>query len=129
MISAELRAEIAEHAREEAPNECCGLVAAQDGIAVGVHPASNAASSPLRFEIEPRELFKLLAEIEQESELGAIYHSHTRTAPEPSLTDVTYAKGWPGITWIIVGLAAGEPDVRAWRIDNGHVSEAELAVA
>jgi hypothetical protein len=29
---------------------------------------------------------------------------------------------------VIVGLKAGEPDVRAWRIVDGQVSEARLEV-
>ena len=29
-------------------------------------------------------------------ELGAIYHSHTRSEPYPSQTDVNFAAHWPG---------------------------------
>jgi proteasome lid subunit RPN8/RPN11 len=29
-----VRAELRAHAREEAPNECCGLVLVRDGVAV-----------------------------------------------------------------------------------------------
>ena len=52
------------------------------------------------------ELHRLLTEIEDRGdELGAIYHSHTRSAPYPSQTDVNFAAGWPGVEWLIVGLA------------------------
>ena len=61
-------------------------------------------------------------------ELGAIYHSHTRTEPRPSQTDINFAKLWPDVLWIIVGLAGSEADVRTWRIDDGRVSDAELVV-
>jgi [CysO sulfur-carrier protein]-S-L-cysteine hydrolase len=61
-------------------------------------------------------------------ELGAIYHSHTRSAPIPSQTDVNLAKWWPEPLWVIVGLDNDEPDVRAWRIVDGTVSEAALEV-
>ena len=61
-------------------------------------------------------------------ELGAIYHSHTRTAPRPSQTDINFAKLWPGVLWIIVGLDGDQAEVRTWRIDDGKVSDAELVV-
>jgi proteasome lid subunit RPN8/RPN11 len=121
--------DIVEHARAEAPNECCGMVASRDGEAVKVYRTTNAAASPLRFEIEPDEQILVHTEIEAaELDLGAIYHSHTRTEPEPSQTDVNFAAWWPGVVWIIVGLADGEVSVRTWTIDDGKVSEAELVV-
>jgi proteasome lid subunit RPN8/RPN11 len=117
------------HAREEAPNECVGLVAARDGEAVGVHRARNTHASPLKFEIDGKEQLALINQIEDAGlDIGAIYHSHTRTAPEPSQTDITFAKGWPGVVWIIVGLKGGQTDVRAWLIEDGRASEVELVV-
>ena len=117
------------HAREEAPNECCGMVASRDGEAVTVHRATNVEASPLRFVIDSKEQLQLMGEIEAAGlDMGAIYHSHTRTAPEPSQTDITFAQGWPGVVWIIVGLKTGEPEVRAWLIDDGRASETELVV-
>ena len=60
-------------------------------------------------------------------ELGAIYHSHTRSDPYPSQTDINFAAGWPGVEWIIVGLRRdGEPRVRSYRIEDGRVAEVEL---
>ena len=121
--------EIVAHARAEAPNECCGMVASRNGDAVKVYRATNAEASPFRFVIDAREQFEIHNEIEAaELDLGAIYHSHTRTDPEPSQTDINFSKAWPGVLWIIVGLAGGEPEVRTWRIDDGKVSEAELVV-
>jgi proteasome lid subunit RPN8/RPN11 len=134
-IAPDLVAEIVGHAREDAPNECCGVVAVRSGTpaeAVSVHRAANAAASPLRFEIEPRGVLELINRIEDQGlELGAIYHSHTRTAPYPSQTDVNFAASWPGVEWIIVGLSAngGEPEVRSYLIDDGEVSEVELSQA
>jgi len=120
--------EIVAQARAEAPNECVGLIAARDGAAVAVHPARNAAASPLRYEIEGGEQYRLLTAIEDAGlELGAIYHSHTRSAPVPSQTDVNLAF-YPEALYVIVGLAGPEPEVRAWRIVGGEVSEAELVV-
>jgi len=128
-ITRTLYEEMIAHAREEAPNECCGMVGTGDGQAVEVYRAVNAEASPLRFRIDPEEQLDLHNRIEQAGlELGAIYHSHTRTEPRPSQTDINFAKLWPGVLWIIVGLANGEPDVRTWRIDDGRVADAELVV-
>ena len=128
-IPRELYEQIIEHARAEAPNECVGLLASRNGDAVKLYRASNAAASPLRFEIDGAEQIRYHNDIEDAGlELGAIYHSHTRTAPAPSQTDISFAAGWPGVLWVIVGLASEEPDVRTWRIDGARVTEAELVV-
>lgn len=129
-IARELYEQIVAHARAEAPNECCGIVAVNgDGGAQQVFPATNKFASPLRFEIEERDLIRIWRAIdERDLELGAIYHSHTRTPPEPSQTDVNGAAQWPGALWIIVGLAGDQPDVRTWAIEDGRVSSVELRV-
>ena len=128
-ISRELYDEMIAHARAEAPNECVGMVGSNDGHAVAVYPARNAEASPLRFRIDPDEQLQLHTKIEDAGlELGAIYHSHTRTEPKPSQTDINFAKLWPGVLWIIVGLVGDQPDVRTWRIDDGRVTGAELVV-
>jgi proteasome lid subunit RPN8/RPN11 len=127
-ISRALLDEIVAHARADAPNECCGMIAAQDGAAVAVHRARNAAASPLRYEMDGMEQYKIQTAIEDAGlELGAIYHSHTRSAPEPSQTDINLAF-YPEALYVIVGVADAEPDIRAWRIVDGQVSEATLEV-
>jgi [CysO sulfur-carrier protein]-S-L-cysteine hydrolase len=127
-ISRALLDEIVAHARAEAPNECCGMVASENGRAVEVFPAVNAAASPLRYEIEPRDQYRIEMAIEDAGrDLGAIYHSHTRSEPYPSQTDVNLAFH-PHALYVIVGLAGEAPDVRAYRIVDGRISDAELEV-
>jgi proteasome lid subunit RPN8/RPN11 len=127
-ISRALLDEVIEHARSEAPNECVGVVTARDGVAQRVIRATNAAASPLRYELDPRELFRIHEAIDDSGDdLGAIYHSHTRSDPVPSETDKNLAF-YPEALYVIVGLKAGEPDVRAWRIVDGEVSEGLLEV-
>jgi proteasome lid subunit RPN8/RPN11 len=127
-IARELHDQLIAHARAEAPNECCGMIAARDGRAVAIHAAENAAASPLRYEIEGRQQLQILDAIEGAGhDLGAIYHSHTRTPPEPSQTDVNLAF-YPDALYVIVGIAEQEPAVRAWRIVDGRVAEAELVL-
>ncbi len=105
------------------------MVAVREGAVTEVRPATNAAASPLRFEVDAQELYGLITEIEDRGdEVGAIYHSHTRSDPEPSQTDVNFAALWPGVEWIIVGTQHAEPEVRTFRIDDGRVTEVELEV-
>jgi [CysO sulfur-carrier protein]-S-L-cysteine hydrolase len=130
-IARELLDDVIAHAREDAPNECCGVLAVELGPpvrAVSVHRAVNTAASPLRFEIDGREVLSLIERIEADGlELGAIYHSHTRTAPYPSQTDINFAAHWPGVEWLIVGLAdGGAPEVRSYLIDDGRVEEVAI---
>jgi proteasome lid subunit RPN8/RPN11 len=126
-IAPELLEQIVEHARRDAPNECCGLIGVRDGTAVSVHPTENVAASPFRFEIDGRTLFRLTEQLEEEGLMpGAIYHSHTRSDPYPSQTDLNFAALWPGWEWLIVGLAGEEPELRHFRIDSGAVVEEAL---
>jgi [CysO sulfur-carrier protein]-S-L-cysteine hydrolase len=128
-IAGDLYEQIIAHAREEAPNECCGMIAARDGDAVKVYPATNAAASPLRYEIDGAEQYRIQMEIDDAGlELGAIYHSHTRTDPYPSQTDINLAF-YPDALYLIVGLAdPAQPELRGYTIKDGRVAEAELAI-
>ena len=122
--------ELVAHAREELPNECCGIIATKDGEAMKVFRAANAYASPLRYEIDSKDLIGIYLEIEGLGwELGGIYHSHTKSAAEPSQTDINEAH-WPGAVYVIVSLADPEhPDVRGFRIVDASVSEVELAIS
>ncbi len=127
-IPQDLYDEMVAHAQAEAPNECVGMVASLDGEAIKVHRAVNAAASPLRYEIDGAEQYRIQMEIEDAGhDLGAIYHSHTRSAPHPSQTDINLAF-YPEALYVIVGLAGGDPEVRAYEIRDGQVAEAELQV-
>src|SRR2546429_3492547 len=129
-ISRELYDAMVAHARDEAPNECCGMVAARNGDAVKVYPATNAEASPFRFVIDAREQLEIHNEIEAAAlDLGAIYHSHTRTEPKPSQTDINFSKAWPGVLWIIVGVAGAGAQGRPRRIAEGPGGEGEPRVA
>jgi proteasome lid subunit RPN8/RPN11 len=128
-IGRDLYDEMIEHARQEAPNECCGMVASRDGAAVKVYRAVNAAASPLRYEIDGAEQYRIQMEIDDaDLELGAIYHSHTRTDPYPSQTDINLAF-YPDALYLIVGVADPQtPQLRGYSIRDGQVAEAELVV-
>jgi len=131
-IAPELLEQIVAHAREDAPNECCGLIGGSDGVARSVHRARNAFESPVRFEIHATDQFRITEEIDRAGdETVAMYHSHPKSEAKPSPTDVNLASQWPGPgpLWLICSLADPEtPVVRAFAITDGVVEEVELAV-
>ncbi len=118
-----------EHARREAPNECVGVLGTRDGQPRLLVEAENARHSPLAYEIAPQELLRVHDRLDADDlEVGAIYHSHTRTEPVPSQTDINLAF-YPEALYFIIGLAGEEPDVRAFRIVEGEVTQASYEVA
>ena len=121
--------EIVAQARAEAPNECCGIVATRDGEAVELFKTRNAAASPLRYEIDSKDLLHAYTAIDDAGlDVGIIYHSHTRSAPEPSQTDINLAR-FPDAVYLIVGVQdPGRAELRAWYLNDGKVAEAPLEV-
>jgi proteasome lid subunit RPN8/RPN11 len=118
---------LVEHAREEAPNECCGYVRAEDGVVQEVVRAENPRRSPYGYELDSKSLLATNELDDQGYEVG-IYHSHPRSPAEPSQTDINLAY-YPHWTYLIVSLEReDEPVVRAWRIADGQVSEEEVLV-
>ena len=118
--------EIIAHAQRDDPNECCGLLAGENGEVVAALPAANAAASPYRYVIDSKELLRLFREIEwgdHEWKVMGNYHSHTHSEAYPSPTDVREAHLGPDATYLIVSLRDPEhPHIRAFRInDETHI--------
>ena len=122
--------EMVAHARQEAPNECCGVLAGKDGRVLKLYRAVNAEASPYRYNVDPKDLLRIYRDIDGRGwDVLAIYHSHTHTEAYPSPTDVRLA-AWPDAYYLIVSLAdEASPVLRAFRIQDGQVSEEELEVA
>jgi proteasome lid subunit RPN8/RPN11 len=118
----EIRARLVEHARAEAPNEACGLVAFRDGVAERYLPGENTLASPYRFELRPRDPADFF--LEDEGYELAVFHSHPETAPRPSRTDIENIGLWEGRPYLILGLATGE--LAAWRIRDGDAEPLAL---
>lgn len=121
--------EMVAHAREDLPNECCGMLGGRDGRLTTLHRTANAEASPFRYGIDGQELMDTKKKIEEAGEeIAGIYHSHTKSPAYPSQTDVNLA-GWPDAVYLIVSLADAEaPDVKGFWIRDGQILEADLAV-
>jgi proteasome lid subunit RPN8/RPN11 len=117
--------ELVAHAREDAPNECCGYLRAEDGSVQEVVRSRNLRASPYGYELDAPSLLAA-NQLDDEGHEVAIYHSHPRSPAEPSQTDINLAH-YPHWTYLIVSLD-GEPQVRAWRIADGSVHEEEIVL-
>ena len=117
--------ELIAHAREEAPNECCGYARVDDGRVERVFRGENTRHSPYGFDLDSKSL--LAANQLDDDGFGvAVYHSHPRSPAEPSEQDRNLAQ-YPDWTYLIVSLL-GQGEVRAWKIANGRIEEQALEV-
>ena len=118
--------EMVAHAREDLPNECCGVIGRSVDGSLTLWRASNDEASPWRFNIPALQVMHMDRVIDDGDWL-VIYHSHVASEARPSPTDLRIArlhKGaaeWP--FWVLVSLADEPPSVRAWRIDDSDDPE------
>ena len=132
-LSIAMRDEIVAHARAELPRECCGLIGGPEGDTdltgsrVELFRLTNAAPGLDFYEIDPDELFRVTRDLDREGrDIVAIYHSHPVGPARPSSTDIELAF-WPQAWYLICSLDDRErPDLRAFRIVEGAVTEARI---
>jgi [CysO sulfur-carrier protein]-S-L-cysteine hydrolase len=139
-IPASIIEEMVQHARDDLPNEACGMVHAKEGAPTAAYRIDNTAASPYRYEMHPLQMLRLENQRDAEGEtLFAIYHSHVASRAYPSPTDVRMAffppgemdqePMFPGTYYIVVSLGQEPPDVRAYQIRRGgEVEEAPIEV-
>ena len=125
--------EIVEHCEAGRPNEACGMVGTRDAEVVKVFKMTNAAASPVRYALEPREQLAVENTLAKEGWEGIPFHSHTRTAAYPSPTDVRLALG--DAPYLIVSLAEEPADIRAfnivkdrWEDETGDIEEVPVEI-
>jgi proteasome lid subunit RPN8/RPN11 len=113
---------IANHARREAPHECCGLLIGRDDRIERAEPVRNRAGDPQRrYEIDPSDFLAVVKRLRgtPSSVIGA-YHSHPRTSAEPSESDRAEAFG--PFLYLIAGPVTADvpPAIRAYRWATGN---------
>jgi proteasome lid subunit RPN8/RPN11 len=117
--------ELLAHARQEAPNECCGYAALRDGRVERVVRGTSKRRSPYGYELDDESLRAVNFDLEDEGFDVAVYHSHPKSAAEPSQTDINLAF-YP--RWLYVIVSPARDEVRAWWIQDGKVREEEIEV-
>jgi len=109
------------HARETAPEECCGLIGGfSETRATSLYRLRNVTTNPeLGYEAAPEDLFAAQRQMRERGEgLLAIYHSHPRSSePSPSETDVRLAY-YPSATYLIIGLGGTDAVIKAFSISE-----------
>ncbi len=124
---------IEEHARREAPHECCGLLLGTATGIVEAVPARNIAAEPARrYEMAPDDHFAALRRCRSEGEgLSVVggYHSHPRSAAVPSATDLEQA--FQEFVYVIAGpVDASAPlQVRAYQLRDGALAPVILSIS
>jgi [CysO sulfur-carrier protein]-S-L-cysteine hydrolase len=125
--------EIIAHAREDYPDEACGVVVGPEGSDQPVRLVRmiNADRSPTFFRFDPQEQFALHKQMQSDDEeIVVVYHSHTSTEAYPSRTDISLAAE-PQAHYLLVSVAEsgaddGPTEVRSFRIVDGVVTEEEI---
>ncbi|MBI2767098.1 MAG: M67 family metallopeptidase [Chloroflexi bacterium] len=120
------------HALEDAPVECCGVIAAKDGRVVALYRAKNIEGSPYRFKLDPLETRRIESAIDDAgTTLAGFYHSHTGSEPRPSPTDIRSMGPFFGPPYVhfVIGVAERDkPEARVFHIEDGAAFEQEYEV-
>ena len=126
-LSRAQRDQIVAQALRDRPYETCGLLAGRASRVERVYPAANRERSPVRYEIDPKDLIRIFREIDDAGlDLVGIYHSHTHTDAYPSPTDVRLAY-YPEAAYVLISLMDERaPRVRAFSIRDGTISETPI---
>jgi proteasome lid subunit RPN8/RPN11 len=121
---------IVSHARREAPRECCGLLIGTEARIERAEPAGNRAADPTRrYEIEPLDLLAAMKRCRgTDSVVRGAYHSHPRSAPAPSPTDL--AEALPDFIYLIAGPVedGAIASVEGFRLEDGNFRRLDIVL-
>ena len=118
-----VRDEILAHATSAAPRECCGLLVGHASVVDESVRSPNVDPNPNRYEIDARLHVSTNRRLRGSGRgvIGA-YHSHPHTPAQPSPSDVAEAY-YSEFIWIIASLAGPDPELRAFRVEDGRILE------
>ena len=119
---------LVEHAWSDFPYEVCGLLGVEDDGTIHHSRITNDERSMTYYVMNPKEMLRAIRDIEDEGWQMVIYHSHTHTQAYPSETDIRLAP-YPEAIYAIVTLEDRDhPDIRAFTIVDGEVTEVPVEV-
>ena len=119
--------QLVRHARSCLPEEACGFLVGRDGLVARFVPSENILKSKTAYSVAPEFLFELFRQLRNSGEeLLAVYHSHPNSAAVLSTKDILEAH-YPDSAQVVVSLQnKQQPEVRAYRVVAGKVSDVEL---
>lgn len=100
-----VRHQVMEHAEEEAPRECCGLLVRGQAGALMYLPAENRFAGKAgedRFDMDPQ----AWVQAEELGEVVAVVHSHPNATANPSMADRVGCER-SGLPWVVMGWPSG----------------------
>ena len=123
IIPAGLHEAMVAHCLRESPIEACGLLGGVPPLVSSIHPLRNTSASEVRYDADPREIIDAYRDLRsRKAEILAIYHSHPRSTPIPSKTDLR-DNHYYDVPRIIVSLLGETPKVKVWRFDLDSYEE------
>jgi proteasome lid subunit RPN8/RPN11 len=120
--------DVQDHARADAPRECCGLLVGTAERIVDSVRAANLHEGTTRFLIDPRDHVRAIRDSRaRQLDVVGFYHSHPRSPAYPSETDVAES-GYAGALHLIVGVGTQGPERRLFLIDGTKVTEVAFSL-
>jgi proteasome lid subunit RPN8/RPN11 len=124
------------HAIEARPCEACGLLAGRQNRVERVFRMRNTDASEISYCFDAGEQIKVVRKMDKAGmQMIAIYHSHPASPAFPSQVDIeraffpgTRELSYPDTAHLILGLAAEEPEVRAFTITREGVREIKVII-
>ncbi|MDP2167543.1 MAG: M67 family metallopeptidase [Thermodesulfovibrionales bacterium] len=114
--------EMVAHAKGAYPKEACGILSGSGDAVEKLHRMRNADLSSTTYMMHPDEQLNVMRDIEKDGKkMLAIYHSHPASPAYPSQIDINRAffpgtdyENFPGTAYVIIGLAEGGPEIKAF---------------
>jgi sulfite reductase (ferredoxin) len=127
-IAANVISGIISHAKNEAPIEACGYLAAKEGVIVQQYKMKNMDASKIHYSLDPEEQFEVLKDMRAKGfELAGVYHSHPTTLARPSKEDIRLAYD-SDISYVIVSLANGTETLNSFKIRDNQVEPQKIDI-
>ncbi len=128
-LSKEQAGQLIRHAKEQSPNEACGILTGTGARVEEIYQMANIDKSASSFFMAPKEQLSVMKKIRNlKLEMVGIYHSHPETKAYPSAHDLELAF-YPEASYVIVSLEDKDnPVIRSFRIIEGKISEEELII-
>lgn len=118
-----------EHARQQAPRECCGILVGREGKVLHVIPGTNVAEDLHSYrwnQEEQNALFERM--LESNLDVLGTYHSHVFDRAYPSNRDVGMADNFYRDTPYVIVSVQDDPEVRAFYLRDGTITPAPIEV-